>query len=142
MPFFSNYAESGVLSHIFRSDTLAKPSVLAIAALATPPSDSDTTLAGRELAHTGAYERRVLNPSDSNWAFTFTNGSGSVYNNAIITFDVATADWGWVSGIAICDASGHNLGNYIVGGTLVTPKLIGSGDQLKLNVQDCQLFLD
>ncbi len=141
---FSDYAESGVLSHLFRSDTLSKPGTLAIALCANVPTDSDTgaLATGHELANTGGYARQVLAPADANWTFTYTNGSGTVANGSTITFPVATADWGWVSGVAICDSGVYGAGHYIAGGALAVPKLIGAGDQFKMNAGDLALYLD
>lgn len=142
MPFFSDYLESGVLSHLFRTDTLPKPGAIGVALCGTAPADSDTVLTGKELANAGAYARQVTGPSDATWSFTFTNGSGSVTNVATITFPVATADWGWISGVALTNSGVYGAGAYLVGGSLAVPKLIGNGDQFKLNPGDITLYLD
>jgi hypothetical protein len=142
MGAFSDYAESGLLSHLFRTDTFSKPSVIAVAACGSPPVDADTgALTGKEIANAGSYARQTLNPLDANWAYGQENGTGYVSNLSTITFPVASADWGWVSGIAITTSATHGAGNYLIGGRLQVPKLIGNGDQLKLNAGDARIYL-
>jgi hypothetical protein len=140
---FSAYAESGVLSHLFRSDTLSKPSALGVALCGSPPSDSDTgALTGKELANAGSYARVARNPSDSNWLFTYTNGSGTVLNASAIDFGPATADWGWISGVAVCDSTSYGGGKFLVGGSLTVPKLIGNGDSFSIPASGAVFYLD
>lgn len=140
---FSNYAESGVLGHLFLTASLSKPSVLGVALCGSPPADADTgALSGKEIANAGAYARQASNPGDANWSFSYTNGSGTITNNNTVTFPVATADWGWVSGAALCDSTSHGGGNFLIGGSLQTPKLVGNGDNLKFNAGDLKFFLD
>jgi hypothetical protein len=141
---FSDYMESGILSHIFRTNTFNKPTTIAIALCSNVPVDADTGAlsTGKEVANAGSYSRQVLATGDANWNFTFTNGSGNVTNASQISFTAATADWGWVSGVAICDSSSYGGGNFIIGGALALPKLVSNGDQLILKAADISLFLD
>jgi hypothetical protein len=53
-----------------------------------------------------------------------TPAAGSVANNAIITFPTATADWGTVTGFAVCNAAGTQT----MWGALTTPKAVLNGD--------------
>lgn len=141
---FSNYAESGVLGHLFLTASLTKPAALGIALCSNVPADTDlgTLAVGHEVANAGAYARQADNPADANWAFSYTNGSGTITNVGTITFPAATADWGWVSGVAICDSTTWNGGNFIIGGSLALPKLVSNGDQFKFNAGDIKLYLD
>lgn len=141
---FSDYAESGVLSHLFRTDTFTKPSAIGVALCSNVPVDADTGAlsTGHEVANAGSYTRQALNPLDANWSFTYTNGSGSVSNASAITYTAASADWGWVSGVAICDSTSYGGGKMLVGGALATPKLVGNGDQFKFNIGDIVINLD
>lgn len=142
MSFFSDWAESGVMSHLFRSDSMSKPSHLSVAACSIVPVDADVTLSGKEVANAGSYARQVTGASDAAWNFTFSNGSGTVTNASTVTFPAATADWGWVSGAAITTSGVYGGGQYVVGGALAVPKLIGNGDQLKFNAGDLSFSLD
>lgn len=140
---FSQYAESGILGHLFLTASLSKPAAIGVALCANVPADADTgALTGKELANTGAYARQSVPAADANWAFSYTNGSGTITNVGTITFPVATADWGWVSGVALCDSTTFGGGNFIIGGSITTPKLIGNGDQFKFNAGDIKLYLD
>lgn len=132
MAAMSNWLKGVLASHIFGSGTYAKPTVIAIALCKTPPGSGDNgTLTGKELDNSGNYSRKELNPSATNWLDPITNDGTE--NNSAITFDVATADWGYVSGVAICDSSTYGGGNMLFYGALTTPKIIGQDDQFKFN---------
>lgn len=120
----SDYAENSIITHIFRTGSFTKPSVLAVA-LGTACSDSSFT----EISQTGSYARVAANPSDSNWAATNgTNGQTSNVNT--ITFPQATADWNGGSAIsyfAVYDSASYGAGNLIFCTALTTPRVISSG---------------
>jgi hypothetical protein len=59
--------------------------------------------------------------SKGKWAVP---AAGSVANNAVITFATATADWGTITGFAVCNASGTQT----MWGALTTPKAVLTGD--------------
>ena len=142
MPGFSDFTESSVLSHLFRTDTFTKPTVMAIALCKDLPVDADTgALTTKEIANAGSYARQTLNPLDANWSYTQTSDSGTISNLSTITFPAATADWGWISGVALTSSATFGAGNYFLGGALALPKLISNGDQLKFNAGDITLYL-
>lgn len=135
MAAMSNWLKGIIASHAFGSGTWAKPSVIAIALCSTPPSSgNDGTLNGLEVANAGSYARQELNPSSVNWLDPITNDGTE--NNTTITFPVATADWGMVSGVAIIDSSTYGAGNMYFYGTLVRAKDISQDDQFKFNAGD------
>jgi hypothetical protein len=68
--------------------------------------------------------------------------SGITYNNNQISFPVATAEYGNVSGIAICDTTVYGAGNVYFAGSLTTPKFIGNGDQLVVAVSGLSVEWD
>lgn len=125
----SNWLEARLASHIFGTGTFSKPAAIAVALTSTPPDDTDTGASSRELANTGSYARQAVTQNASNWTDPVA-ADGICYNLSTITFPVATADWGWVSGCLICDSATYGGGNALIHGTLTTPKLIGNGDQL------------
>lgn len=131
MPNFSNYGESGVLEHLFRQATLAKP-LISIALTATVPTETGTGGNIDEVPHDFGYARQVAT-GNTVWSEPAQDGGGSgfISNNSTITFgpNVGT-NWGWVSGVAIVDATGDGAGNMIMYGTLATPKLVSVGDTL------------
>lgn len=131
MPNFSNYGESGVLEHLFRQATLAKP-LISIALTATVPTETDTGASIDEVPHDFGYARQIAT-GNTVWSAPAQDGGGSgfISNNSTITFgpNVGT-NWGWVSGVAIVDATGDGGGNLIMYGQLVTPKLVSTSDTL------------
>lgn len=131
MPNFSNYGESGVLEHLFRQATLAKP-LISIALTATVPTETDTGASIDEVPHNFGYARQVAT-GNTIWSAPAQDGGGSgfISNNSTITFGPnVTTDWGWVSGVAICDATGDGAGNMLLWGQLQTAKLVSVGDTL------------
>jgi len=129
----SDWLERNLASHIFGSGTLSKPSVIAIALTKNTPDDTDTGASSKELANSGAYARQSLNPSATNW--TDPVGVGGVcYNLSVLTFPTATANWGWVSGVLICDSATYGAGNAWAHGSLSTPKNIDINDRLEIPV--------
>lgn len=132
----SLYLETKLIGHIFNAVSFTMPATLAVALTQNPPAKSDTgTLAtGQELANSGAYARQTLNPSLTNWSPGTVDGITG--NSGAITYPAATANWGWISGVAICDSATYNGGNMLIYGALQTPKLIGTGDQFKFQISD------
>lgn len=137
MAAFSSWAETQIINHIFRTASFTKPTTLAIALTQNVPAASDTgnLVVGQEIANAGSYARQTLNPADANWSPP-ANNNGITGNSGAITFPAATANWGWISGVAILDNIGYGSGDMIVYGALQTPKLIGNGDQFKFNISD------
>jgi hypothetical protein len=96
-------------------NTTALPNVY-IALYTTAPTD-----AGPGTEVTGGSYARV--DSKGKWA---TPASGSVSNNAVITFPTATADWLTIVGFAIMSAL--TGGNMLMWGTLTANKAVNNGD--------------
>lgn len=145
MTAFSDYMESGLLHHIFRGQTLAKPSQIAIALTSGVPSDSSTGATLPEIPSgidggDSGYTRTSLGaPSssgDSTWNYTSANhavGSGVISNASNIVFSQALKDWGWVSGFAIVDHSSYGSGNVIMRAQLSNPRVVYTGDIMKFD---------
>lgn len=136
----SDFLEAEIIKHIFRTGSYTKPTVLAIALCTAAPVDSDTgALTSKEAANAGAYARQTLNPLDANWT---APGSGGLTDNAsAITFPVATASWGTITHVAICDSATYGAGNLLLHGALTTSKVVGIGDTFKFNIGDLDITL-
>lgn len=138
----TNTMEAFLASHVFGTGTFSKPATIAIALTSTPPTDTDTGASSRELADTGAYARQAHANgagAENRWTDPVA-ADGIVYNlGSPITFPVATAAWGWVSGVLITDNTTHGAGNALVHGTLTTPKYIDTNDQLVINASGIQI---
>ena len=137
MSGISDYLEDALVGHLFRTTDYTSPSVMAIALLTAIADDDDTgtfsTSTGTEVANAGAYARQNRPPLDANWAET-SSGNGQTSNLAAITFPTATADWGTIVGIGLCDSASHDSGNLLVHGPLDTAKDIDNGDTAEFAV--------
>jgi hypothetical protein len=151
MSALSDYVESGLLDHIFRGGSFAKPSYLAIALCSGVPQDGDTGETIPELpelysdgvTRTG-YARIPIGPpaqsGDSFWKFyeeDFAAGSGVIKNCDKIIWNMAERDpnntdfgWGWVSGVAIVDDWRVGSGNVIMRSELDNKRIVYAADTL------------
>lgn len=163
MASLSDYLESGVLQHIFRGTDFLKPSGVSIALTSGVPQDSDT---GKNLYTGGTlqelpsgvgddltgYSRIFLGKPDDTthgtasgnyfWNHTADNiaaGSGLISNSQQLVFDTALQDWGWVSGIAICDSGQFGVGNLLMHSALDNPRYIYQGDTVKFDADTLQI---
>jgi hypothetical protein len=126
MSQMSDYLESTLLGHLFRTATFAKPTVVAIALCTAAPNDASTGATITEVPNSGSYARVTVNPLDANWAAV---GAGGLTSNvAAITFPTATGSWGTVTHVAICDSATWGAGNMWLYGTLAASKTVNSGD--------------
>ena len=110
MAAMSDWLERILASHMFGSGTFSKPTVIAVALTRDVPADIQTGATIPEVANAGSYARTTHTPSANNWIDPVGVG-GACSNIGAITFPVATADWGWVSGVAICDSATWGAGN-------------------------------
>lgn len=133
----SNYLESGVLSHVFRTDTFSKPSTIALALCSNAPTDDSL----EEVANAGGYARQSLTQADANWSYQQIGGSGVVYNNDVVEFPQATASWGYVSGAAVVDSATYGEGNMLYRGSIGTARLIEENDQLRVPVSGLAILM-
>jgi hypothetical protein len=126
---FTDFLENKILDHLFIGSAYIRPSNLYVALFTVTPGESTP---GTEVSGSG-YSRVLFN----NWAAA---ASGSVSNNAAISFPDAAASWGTIVGFGIYDsASGGNLLLY---GDLTTAKAIASGDSVQFASGNLVINLD
>lgn len=154
MSAFSDYLESGLLHHIFRGETFAKPSNISIALTNSVPLDVDTGATLDEVASgdgtiLSGYSRVDLgDPSvsgDAAWeysAFDHAAGSGVIRNVNSIVFETSLVDWGWVSGIAVLDSPTYGAGKVLFRGALDNPRQVFLGDSFKFDPFILEIELD
>ena len=165
MASLSDYLESGLLHHLFRGDTFAKPENIAIALCSGVPSESDNGTTIPELASgtspsdgtaqklTGYARINIGDPSaqgNSKWSYDADDhsaGSGLIKNASTFNFDegagsAALVDWGWVSGVAIVDSGEYGTGNLLMYAQLDNPRIIYTGDTVKFDTSTLQLRFD
>ena len=139
----SNYYKENVINHLLRTSTFSKPSTVVVGLTGNVLTDTEMAdVSGQEIANAGSYARVDLGaPADGDWdAIDYVNGSGHTENTAEIAFPVATASWGWVSGVFLADSTTWGTGNIILKGQLTTPKLVSNGDQLKFNAETMDIY--
>lgn len=124
----SNFLENKLLDHTLKNTAYTPPVTVYLALFTSDPGEA---LSGTEVSG-GAYARKPI---------TFgTATSGVSINNADVLFDIATANWGTISHVAIFDAL--TTGNMLYYGTLTTAKTINTSDQLKIAAGDLSITLD
>ena len=139
----SNYLESGVLNHLFRTDTFSKPTTVAVALCTGVPQDTQNGETIPEVPNAGGYARVDLGaPANADWTEVGqSNGSGIIDNAAAITFPQATSNWGMVSGVAIVDSASHGAGHVLLSAQLSTPRDIRENDTFQFATGALDLLL-
>ncbi len=120
----SNFLETGILNHVFRTATLAKLTNVHVSLHTADPTDAGT---GAEVTG-GAYARVAVGVADANWNAPGDDGAGNqqISNVNAITFPAPTANWGTVTHLGIWDAA--TAGNLLYRGALTTSRTINNGD--------------
>lgn len=116
---FENYLQKKLIDHTFGATAFTQPAAHYVALYTTMPAADGT--GGVEVSG-GAYVRESV-------AFTAATSAGtssSAPNTSTLTWPAATASWGTVLGVGICDAS--TAGNILAIGLLAASKSISSGD--------------
>jgi len=158
MAHMSDYLESGLLHHVFRGESFPKPTGMAIALTSGVPVESgdgkNFTTGGwlqelpsgdPTLGDTGYRRVSMGSPVDSGdaqWKFyveDFEAGSGVIKNCNPIYFGTALTEWGWVSGIAICDDWQWGSGALIMQAALDNPRYVYKGDSLKFDAEKLRI---
>jgi hypothetical protein len=147
MAQMSNYLESGLLNYLFRSNTnnWSKPLTVAVALCTNVPAETQHGGTIPELANSNNYERYNLG-APANSIFTEitqahgTLSSGLIDNAGTITFGPASADWGYVSGIAILDSGVHGAGNLLMYGALANPRDVKMNDTLTISAGALDIY--
>ena len=117
----SDFLESSLRTHIFRTGSYTKPTVLAVALFTAAPGEAG---GGTEVTG-GSYARAQLNPLDANWTAASAT-DGLTDNAAQLNFPSPSANWGLVTHQAIFDAT--TVGNMLIYGALAASKNVNSGD--------------
>jgi hypothetical protein len=108
MSELTDYTEGELIKHICRTGSFTKPSALYLALFSAAPGEAG---GGTEITG-GAYPRKALNPSDSNWSDQ-AGGNGQTSNLVQVTFDAPSSNLGQATHLGILDAlTGGNLLTY------------------------------
>lgn len=123
----TDYLETAILNHILRNIALTSPTDVYVALWVGDPTDTGT--GGNEVSG-GSYVRQSA-------AFDAPSPAGQTQNTSLITFPVATANWGSITHAAIMDAGGG--GNMLYHMALTATKIIDTDDQAKIVVGALQI---
>lgn len=119
MTSLSNYGENALMGHLFGSSYTA-PATVYLALATADPGEAATGASMNEVANSGGYARKAI---------TFGAASAKrVTQNATVTFDQATGNWGTVTHWAILDSATYGAGNVLAYGALVASKSVVTGN--------------
>ena len=129
MAEMSNFLENALLNATLNATTYTAPATVYVSLWTSDPTDAGS---GTEVSG-GSYARTAV-------SFATASGtSGSVLNDADVTFPTATASWGTVGWIGINDAA--TFGNLLYHTALDTSKTIDSGDIFKISTGNLSVTL-
>jgi hypothetical protein len=149
MANMSDYLENKMIDHLFRG--LAYPvSTTLYVALSSSAALGDTATGTTMSEITGgAYARQAVVATTANWYSTngTTSGAssgtnGTTSNVAAITFPTATADWGTVQAVVICDSATTASGNALFWGNLTSAKVVSNGDTFQFAIGSLSVQID
>tara|TARA_S200002703_G_scaffold75911_2_gene65512 strand:- start:4543 stop:4959 length:417 start_codon:yes stop_codon:yes gene_type:complete len=137
MSALSDHAENSLLDHVLGTSAFTKPAKVYVGLHTQSPNESASaaTEVGGSAGDstTGGYSRIEA---------TFgAAANGSASNNANITFNTATSDYGTISHIGIYDSSTPGAGNLLLHGALDASKIISTGDTLQISTGSLTITL-
>lgn len=145
----SDFLRNSLTDHVLRTFDYAAPTELWLALLTTAcvPSDTGTTIesgsgTGEEVSTTATgYGRVQVGPDPDIWSATQGGGTdpsdgtdGESETLVDVDFGPATAGWGTIVGVAICDE--ETGGNLLLFGLLADDKTVNSGDTVHFAAGD------
>ena len=123
----SDTFETTTLKWLLTADAVIRPTAWYIGLFTAAPSDAG---GGTEVSG-GSYARKSV---------AFTVSGNLATNSAAVEFDVATADWGTITDMAVFDAVSG--GNMIAYATLTAAKTISNGDVFRVPANDLDITMD
>ena len=124
---FSNAYETIVLQWTFTGASVTRPTAWYLGLFTSNPGDDNS---GTEVSGNG-YARKSV---------SFSVSGDTATNIAAVEFDVATANWGTITHVAVFDAS--TGGNQIAYAALTSSKVIETGDVIRVPAGDLDITLD
>lgn len=138
----SDYLAEAILDFAFRNQAYTAPDTYA-ALCDTIISDSDTGITISEPAG-GSYARELVDENGGaspTWDLASGTTPTLVDNTHEIAFTTATASWGNIKAVAICDALGTGTGNLLFYDNDMTDKDVGNGDTAKFPISALDITL-
>lgn len=131
----STYLANKLLDLMFRNTAYSKPATY-VALATTTLADGDTDITAKECTG-GDYARKQVNINGGSSPTWDLAASGEVDNTHAVTFVTATASWGTVVGVGICDAA--TTGNLLFYDNDMADQAVASGDTVQFAVGDLNL---
>lgn len=133
----SNFLALELLDHAFRNSAYSKPDTYVGLVTATV-SDSNTGSTITEVSG-GSYARVQVNINGGSTPTWDVAASGLVDNTHDIDFPTATASWGTVVGVVICDAS--SAGNLLFYDNTMGDQAVGDDDSVSFPAGDLDVVM-
>lgn len=142
MSGMSNYLESQIRKHLFRTGSFVKPAVIAVALCTVAPTDASTGATLTEPPEADGYSRATLNPLDANWSAPDATG-GVTRNQAALDFgSVENNNWDEVTHFAIVDDATVGAGNVLIWGSVLTPRTPLVGNPVSFDVDALAIMFE
>jgi hypothetical protein len=142
MASMSNYLETALINHIFRGVAYTGPATIAVCLCTAAPSDADTgALLGKEVSGGGYARVGVSTSGGTEWAAA-AGGNGTTLNINQLVFTPATADWGTITHVALCDSTTAGAGNLLFWAPLTASRVIQNGDTFVFDPDSVSCQLD
>ena len=134
----SDYLAEKLLDLMFRNQAYAIPDTF-VALCDAAVADGDTTLVGKEVTG-GSYAREEVDINGGTpptWTVAAGTTPTEIDNVAAVTFTTATASWGTVVAVAVCDAA--TVGNMLMYDNTMADKDVDDGDTAEFPIGDLDL---
>lgn len=131
MAGFSTYTSNGVLNQVF-SSTPFQVTGRHLALFTSANGLQENTIGNADEVSTNGSNYARIN-LDMHGGFT-SSSSGSITNTQEVDFPIAASDWGTITHTAIVDASAVGTGNIVCWGPLLNPRIIYTGDNIRVPV--------
>jgi hypothetical protein len=129
----SDYLENALLGHVFKTAEYTQPTHVYVALCKSTIDDTHTGSTLPSEVSGGGYARALCD----SWSPAV---SGAIDNENSVVFAKATADWGTITDVALCDAL--TGGNVLVYGKLFNYKEVATGDIMAFEAGGLDVTLD
>lgn len=132
----SDFLANELLDHVFNNAAYTSPDTYVALIITTPVTDGMTGSTITEPSG-GSYARKQVNINGGASPTWDLAAAGVVDNTHAITFVTATAAWGTIIAVAICDAA--TLGELLMYDNDMTDKSVGDGDTAEFAIGDLDM---
>lgn len=131
MSSFSDYTENGVLNYLFNGTPFSIINRFFGLFTSANGLENNQITDAEEISNVSTGYTRIN--LDSLGGFT-SSTAGTISNAQEMDFPIAQSDWGTITHSAILDSLDNSTGNVIAWGPLLNPRVIYTGDSIKVPV--------